>query len=200
MDKRPILNKETSIRDFQDFYWLKEELARFCREEGLKTTGGKLEIAKRIEIYLETGDKQTVLSQPNTAKKSKFDWKSEALTVETKITHDYKNTENTRKFFEKQIGKRFKFNVTFMNWMKLNAGKTLRQAIEEWIRIDVEKKRTTEPKEISPQFEYNRYLRDFLVDNPKQGREKGVELWKIKRAMRGDNIYRKADLKLTESK
>lgn len=50
MEYRPDLNKEISIADFQDFYWLKEELVKFCRVEGLKTTGGKIEISQELRI------------------------------------------------------------------------------------------------------------------------------------------------------
>jgi len=31
MDKRPKLNKNINIKDFQDFYWLKKELATFLQ-------------------------------------------------------------------------------------------------------------------------------------------------------------------------
>ncbi len=48
MESRPNLNKEISVKDFKDFYWLKEELLAFSRTEGLKTTGGKIEISERI--------------------------------------------------------------------------------------------------------------------------------------------------------
>jgi hypothetical protein len=119
---------------------------------------------------------------------------------ETKITDNYKNTENVRKFFDQQIGEHFKFNVRFMNWMKVNSGKTLQEAIEEWKRIKSEIKTTTKPKEIAPQFEYKTYLRDFLLDNPHAKREEGIKLWKIKKSMRGDNKYTKSDLKLIEEK
>ncbi len=84
----------------------------------------------------------------------------------------------------------------FMNWMKANAGKTLGDAIEEWKRLEAEKKANTKPKDIAPQFEYNRYLRDFLADNPHADRALGIKLWKIKRNRRGDNVYRPSDLKL----
>jgi len=59
MEKRPELNLSISPKDFQDFYWLKKELVNFCRKEGLKTTGSKIEIAERIENYLKTGKKNT---------------------------------------------------------------------------------------------------------------------------------------------
>ena len=200
MEKRPHLDKEISLTDFKEFYWLKEELVKFCREEKLKTTGGKIEIAQRIEHYIKTGEKQIEEPRLKRVKKSKFDWNNEELTTETRITDNYKNTENVRIFFVEQIGNRFKFNVKFMNWMKSNAGKTLEQAIEKWKTIDLENKRNTKPKEIAPQFEYNTYLRDFLTDNPGQNRDTGIKLWKIKRSMRGDNIYKKSDLDFIENK
>jgi len=198
MDKRPNLNKHISPKDFREFYWLKEELIKFCRAEGLKTSGSKIEITKRIDKFLQTGDRQQIKINSKPKSKSKFDWKNEKLSLETEITDNYKNTENARKFFEQHIGTHFKFNVKFMNWMKSNTGKTLEAAIEEWKKIRTEKKNDTQPKEIAPQFEYNRYLRDFLADNPKSSREVGIKLWKIKKSKRGDNIYKKDDLKLID--
>ncbi len=200
MSKRPILNKKISTRDFRDFYWLKEELVKFCRAEGLKATGGKIEISERIENYLETG--QTELNQESKAIKpvSNFDWKSEKLSLETVITDNYKNTENVRSFLQQHIGKHFKFNVKFMNWMKYNPEKTLSDAISEWKQIYSKTKTSTEPKNIAPQFEYNRYLRDFLADNPNMRRETGIELWRIKKSLRGDNKYRREDLKMLEGR
>ena len=194
-DKRPDLNNEISIQDFKDFYWLKSELVDFCKEVGLTRTGGKIEIAKRIERYLETGEIE-VRQKKKTSNKSKFDWSAEKLTLNTIITDNYKNTENVRQYFESKIGLRFKFNVKFMNWMKSNEGKTLAEAIETWKRLDEEKRTNKTTKNIAPQFEYNTYLRDFLADNPDKNRAIGIKLWKIKRSMRGDNIYRKSDLKL----
>ncbi len=199
MDKRPNLNKRISPKDFREFYWLKEELIQFCRAQGLRTSGSKIEITERIDKFLKTGDKEQIKTNSTSKSTSKFDWKNEKLSLETKITDNYKSTENVREFFEQQIGKHFKFNVKFMNWMKANTGKTLEVAIDEWERIRVEKKNNTQAKDIAPQFEYNRYLRDFLVDNPTSSRALGIKLWKIKKSKRGDNIYRKDDLKLIDN-
>jgi len=79
--------------------------------------------------------------------------------------------------------------------MKSNHGKTLQDAIIEWKRIKAEKKNNKKKKDIAPQFEYNTYLRDFLEDNPNLNREDGIKLWKVKKSMRGDNVYEKEDLK-----
>ena len=49
---RPPLTTQISLNDFKDFYWLKEELTKFCLENILSTSGSKLEIAERIELFL----------------------------------------------------------------------------------------------------------------------------------------------------
>lgn len=82
-----------------------------------------------------------------------------------------------------------------MAWMKTNTGKTLGNALAAWHQIELEKKKNKQAKEIAPQFEYNTYIRDFLVDNPGESKATAIQYWKIKRAQRGDNIYRKSDLK-----
>jgi len=194
MDKRPQLTKKISIQDFKDFYWLKEELIAFCKTEALQRTGSKIEIATRIEQYLKTGEK--IKDKPKQAKSSKFDWNTAPLTLQTVITDNYKNSENVRQFFTNQLGTSFKFNVVFMNWMKANVGKTLQEAVQAWEEIREAKKANKKPKDIAPQFEYNTYLRDFLAANPDKSRSVGITLWKIKKARRGDNIYKKSDLKL----
>jgi len=43
--------------------------------------------------------------------------------------------------------------------------------------------------------EYNQYMRDFFKDNPDKTRTDAIKHWKIKKSMRGDNVYNKLDLK-----
>lgn len=192
MDKRPKLNTEISIQDFKDFYWYKEELVDFCRSENLYTRGGKTELASRIVRFLKTGERESY--QVNTPKTSRFDWNSEKLTTETEITDNYKNTENVREFFENQIGNKFKFNVKFMNWMKSSQGKTLGDAIEQWIFIRNEIRTDKSHKQIAPQFEYNTYIRDFMKDNPDRTMLEAISYWKIKKSKSGDNKYSQTDI------
>ena len=200
MIERPILNNKISLIDFKEFYWLIEDLLQFCRAEGLNTTGAKIDISKRIEHYLKSGQKESREKDKSFKAKSTFDWRNSQLSIETVLTDNYKNTENVRAFFQQEIGKHFKFNVPFMNWMKNNAGSSLALAIEEWKRINAEMKYSRAPKEIEPQFEYNTYLRDFLADNPGLKRAIGIQLWNIKKTIRGDNKYRREDLTLIEEK
>lgn len=54
--ERPILSKQLDSKTFRSFYYLKEELVSFCRENKLPTTGGKITITNRIAHYLDTGE------------------------------------------------------------------------------------------------------------------------------------------------
>ncbi len=191
---RPRLDKNISLEDFNDFYWLKEELIHFCRTIGISSSGGKIEISNRIRTYLSTGEIIRKVSRQQTT--SKFDWANEVLTKATLITDNYKNGKNVRIFFIQEIGSHFKFNVLFIKWIKENVGKTLGDAIIEYKRIEKLKKDPNYVSEISPQCEYNRYMRAFLKDNPNLSSKDAMKFWKLKRVRRGSNEYDKKDLEL----
>ncbi len=193
--ERPILNKNISLKDFKEFYWLKKELTDFCRTAEIPTSGSKIDLTQKIETYLLTGTiKQDLKSALKV--KSKFDWNNEVLNLETTITDSYKNTENVRTFFINQIGSNFSFNVKFMKWMTENNGKSLENAIRYWKELAENKKDNNYQSEIAPQFEYNRYMRAFLSDNPNLSSKDAMKFWNIKRMKRGTNEYEKTDLDL----
>ena len=55
MSYRPELTIKLKRKEFLEYYYLKEELVCFCRENGLPTSGGKAELTERIAYYLDTG-------------------------------------------------------------------------------------------------------------------------------------------------
>jgi hypothetical protein len=175
--KRPPLNRNLSVADFQNFYWLKEELTAFCRTERISTKGGKLALSDRIISYLQTGE--IVQPEKNKVASSKFDWNKASLDLDTPITDNYKNTEHVRAFMRKEIGSHFRFNTAFMEWMKQNAGKTMKDAIVEWKRIYDLKKDKSYKTEIAPQFEYNAHIRNFLSDKPGKTMKDAIDSWKL---------------------
>lgn len=195
-NKKPKLDKNISSEDFKDFYWLKKELILFCKEYDIISSGGKIEITKRIIHFLETGERIKSINNKIEKPKSNFDWNSERLHLKTIITDNYKNTESVRTFFTSEIGKHFKFNVLFMDWMKQNVGKTLHDAVVEWNRISLMKKNKNFKTEIGAQFEYNKYMRDFLKDNPNMTINDARAFWKRKRETKGSKKYVKEDLLL----
>jgi hypothetical protein len=63
-----------------------------------------------------------------------FDWHSDHITCATPVTANYRNTQNVRRFFQKECGDAFKFNRSFTSWMKDGKRKTLGDAVREWLR------------------------------------------------------------------
>ncbi len=66
--------------------------------------------------------------------KDTFDWHSAHINSTTLITSTYKNTQNVRRYFKSICGDQFKFDRSFMRWMKDNAGKTMGDAVNEWTK------------------------------------------------------------------
>ncbi|AFY58637.1 hypothetical protein Riv7116_6290 [Rivularia sp. PCC 7116] len=198
--ERPKLKNISSAEEFKNWYWLKEELIAYCREVGIKITGGKFEIAERIINYLNTGETETNKKPDKSIKKpnSKFDWKNEQLTVDTVITDNYKNNSNVRRFFTERVGAKFSFSIDLMQWMKDNVGKTLSDAVVEWHRLQELKKNPNYQSVIPAHNQYNQYIRDFLADNPDKSIKDARKYWKLKRLLPGDRQYSKSDLLLSE--
>lgn len=186
MSKRPFLDKNLDSKTFRDFYYLKEELIDFCRNNSLPTSGGKLEIIDRISYFLDTGE---ILSAVATKKKA-------AVTLniceDTKIESDFVCSEKHRAFFKEHIKNQFSFNVAFQKWLKSNTGKTYKDAIIAYYEImkDKKKGRTV----IDKQFEYNTYIRDYFADNKGKPLEEAIQCWKHKKGLAGHNRYEKSDL------
>ena len=118
MTNRPDLNKKLDSKTFRNYYYLKEELIDFCRENGLPVSGGKIEITDRIAHFLDTGE---VLSIPKPKKKAPV---ISGIDEDTRIETDFVCSEMHRAFFKEHIGNSFSFNVAFQKWLKSNSGKT----------------------------------------------------------------------------
>lgn len=190
MNERPPLSKELDGQTFSQFYYLKEELVAFCRENDLPVSGGKIEITERIRYFLDTGK---VLPATTVRKKTSSIGN---ISEDTKIEPDFVCSEKHRAFFKEQIGKSFSFNVAFQKWLKANTGKTYREAVFAYYQIleDKKKGRTA----IDRQFEYNTYIRDFFADNTGKSLEEAITCWKYKKQGQGHNRYEQSDLAALE--
>ena len=186
MSERPELTIETDASAFRNFYYLKEELVQFCRDNGLPTSGSKQELTERIVNFLETGNVLNVTLQRKTS--ATVGDITESTVIEANIVC----SEKHRAFFKDRIGKSFSFNVTFQKWLKNSAGKTYADAIQAYYQIleDKKKGRTV----IDKQFEYNTYIRDFFADNQGKSLDDAIKCWKYKKSLAGHNRYEKSDL------
>jgi Domain of unknown function (DUF6434)/SAP domain-containing new25 len=192
--KRPEILKITNGKELKKWYWLKQELVDYCKRTKVNYTGTKFEILDRIANKLDR--KNTVVKNKKTTH-SNFDWHSQALTLNTVITSSYKNSQNVRRFFKQHCGIQFHFSIPFMHYMKTNSGKTLKDAISEWKRLNTLTKDKTFKSNIPSGNQYNQYIRDFFADNKNLSLNDARHFWKLKRSLPlGKHIYEKSDLKL----
>lgn len=190
MTERPVLDKTTDSKVFREFYYLKEELVNFCRENGLPASGGKIELTERIAHFLDTGE---VLAAPAAKKRAAV---ISEIHEDMRIEENFVCSERHRAFFKEQIGAGFSFPVAFQKWLKSNAGKTYKEAIAAYYQILEDKKKGK--TQIDKQFEYNTYIRDFFADNPGKSLEDAIKCWKYKKQLQGHNRYERQDLMAIE--
>lgn len=179
------LTRNLTPEEFKEYYFLKEELKDFCRVEGLKVSGSKQDLEKRIIHYLATGEE---LKEVN-VKKIQNDSVSE-IALDSKLGENFKCSEDKRAFFEREIGKGFKFKVKFQRWLKANPEKTYADAVEAYYEIQ----NSGEKTKIDKQFQYNQYIRDFFEDNDDKSLDDAIKCWKYKKSIKGHNRYEKSDL------
>jgi hypothetical protein len=184
---RPYLTKEISVEEFKDYYWLKEELQSFCRENAISPSGSKIEISDRIETFLQTGEIKKIIrkSRGNKVEKNKS-----KLSLDTVITENHRCSQDVRAYFKTHIPK-FHFSTYIQNYFKNNIGRTYRDVIDAWHEEEERKKDPSYKKNIAPQFEYNQFIRDFFSDPKNQGksRDEAIEAWNTIKRLPGSNKY-----------
>ena len=175
------LNKDLNSAEFKEYYFLKEELKEFCRNEGLKISGSKNQLEERIIYYLDTGkslDDEKPIQDKSNFQKSKLRKTAdfEEIRLDSVLGENFKCSEDKREFFEKEIGKGFKFKVKFQKWLKSNPDKTYQDAINAYYELQNSKEKT----KIDKQFQYNQYIRDFFEDNDDRTLNDAIKCWKHK--------------------
>ena len=197
---RPNFEDIKTGKEFNQWYWLKEELVDICKRSNLPTYGRKFDLRDRIMFALDNNGKV----KPELKKRkatSKFNWAKSELTVDTRITDNITFGPNFRRFMKNQIGAKFSCHSDFMDWVKLNVGKTLKDAVEEWNRLERRKENPEFKRDIAENNMYSQYIRDFLDDNPNYTFKDVKKYWLLKKEFPMKNglvKYEKSDLKLKE--
>ena len=184
------LDKNISVDEFDNYYFLKEEMVNFCRMEGLKVSGNKSQLKDRIRYYLTTGKKLN--NTTTTRKKSPID-----ISLNAKIGENFVCSQEARKFFMEKIGPSFKFKVSFQKWLKKNPDKTFADALIAYQEIMTSLKDNTTV--IGKQFEYNQYIRDFFKNNSNKTLQEAIKCWKYKKNIPGTNEYENSDLDILKN-
>jgi hypothetical protein len=182
------MNLPKTKEELYGTYYLKADLIALCKQYNLPTTGSKENLLKYICSFIENKSIEKVKSKQKIAN-NYFE-----PSLNKTIDEQYSNNEVHRSFFKETIGKQFKFNVQFMNWMEEHKGKkTYQDAIEMYNQIAADKK-AGKKTVIGKQFEYNQYTRDFFADNPTLSKDDCIKCWNYKKSQIGKHIYEKNDL------
>ena len=184
--ERPILDRNLDGSTFRNYYYLKEELVAFCRQNGLPVSGGKPELTERIARFLDTGE--VLPPKPKKSRAAGVD----VLTEDMVIGENFVCSEASRAFFKERLGKSFTFNVPFQQWLKANSDKTCGDAVAAYQTLKAQRK--TEKTEIGAQFEYNTYIRDFFAANSDRSLTDAICCWNYKKQQPGHNRYEPEDL------
>ena len=209
-NRRPQLTKDLKSEDFREYYFLKEELKEFCRREGLKISGSKNQLEERIIYYLDTGksldesvkdgNKTKDYKSVKDGNKTKdYNHKinnsdSQEITLDSTLGGNFICSEDKREFFERKIGKGFKFKVKFQRWLKANPDKTYQDAIKAYYELQ----NSNEKTKIDRQFQYNQYIRDFFEYNEGKSLDDAIKCWKYKKSLKGHNKYEDSDLEILD--
>ncbi len=169
---RPALDTQLSAAAFLRWYWLKDELAAFCRSQGLPAGGSKQALTNRIAQYLETGLK-TPGREPAPEKSAPKGHVPLTFTRATVIGPGWTCSQSLRAFFEQEIGRAFHFDASLRDFIHNGQGKTLQEVILAWQKAQ----NSPAEKEIAPQFEYNQHIRDYLKTNPGASLRAAIRAW-----------------------
>ncbi len=172
MTNRPALVRTLAPDVFLDWYWLKSELAKFCRAEKLPAHGSKAELTQRIAAYLETG-KRVEARPPSRPVRNM----PASFTLETVIGPGWRCSGDLRRFLQQHLGAGFRFDAVMRDYVLRRPGSTLAQAIaaSETARA------SPGASDILPQFEFNRFTRSYREAHPSASREDVVRAWKAHR-------------------
>lgn len=186
---RPKLTIKTPIYIFLNYYWLKEELLAFCTQNKLPTHGGKLELMSRIESFLKNNDR---IPQKIQRKKTNQRDSASDLTLKT-VVNCFKNDLKTRNFFIQHIGKHFHFNAYLREFAKESFKNkeniTYGELIKGWIKSEELKKQKDFKTEISPQFEYMQFIRDYFANEKNKTRDDAIAAWHFIKTQPGKRSY-----------
>lgn len=196
--QRPDFENIKSGKEFNQWYWLKEEMVNICKQSGLPTNGRKFDLRDRIMYALDNDGKVKPAPQKKKAK-SKFNWAKAVLTLETPITDNVSFGPNFRRFMKAQIGNKFNCHSDFMDWVKENEGKTLADAIDQWHTLEKRKENPNFKRTIADNNMYAQYTRAFLEDNENKTLKDAKKYWLLKKQLPttdGFVRYRRSDLEL----
>ena len=191
--ERPEFDCIKDFKEFNKYYWYREELIRICKAHGLKADGSKIELYKVIEAYF-AGEK--ILPQSKNSKKTRTSRKKVVteLTLDTGLIEcGFTFGPRFRDFFSKQTGEeRFKFNVDMVA-----TAKAVKKCGDETFTLgdllDIYYGKKTYAKYDKSMLQWNKFVHDFCADDATlvfdERLKAAAALWKIVRESDKPKVY-----------
>lgn len=167
--ERPRLTSTLITLEFCSWYWLKEELVVFCRANGIRSSGSKLELQSRIIDYLSGRPAKPELSATRRAGNMPLHF-----SLDTVIGEGWRCNPALGAFFRKVCGPGFHFNGAMRDFIHLRAGQTLADAAVCY-RVSVGP--NAKPRGIPKQLEYNQHFRSYFQLHPNATRQDAIDAW-----------------------
>ena len=178
VEQRPPLTSALSGAELLRWYWLKEELIAAARALGVSPGGGKRELTARLAAALDGVPMPAPAVGPVAGGRSGVRPLSGPLTRESVIPRGQRCTEHLRRFLVAEVGPGFRFDAAMRRFVAEGAGRTLGEAVDHWHAT------RSEPRgEIAPQFELNRFIRDWHRAHPDGRRSDALAAWRAHRAL-----------------
>ncbi|KAM9862237.1 hypothetical protein ACI1US_01846 [Leucobacter sp. BZR 635] len=167
---RPELSARLTAAEFQRWYWLKDELAAFARELGIRATGSKALLSERIAAKLAG----QAFAEPTTTARARGSRQlAGELTDETVIPAGQRSSQLVRAWMIEQVGEAFHFDAEMRGFFAESDGtRTMRDAVAHWHAT-----RDQAPRDIDKQFEYNRFTRAWHAEHPAGDRGELLAAW-----------------------
>ena len=158
---RPAFDDISNYEEFSKYYWYRDELIKICRDLGLKSPSGKIELNKIIEAYF-AGER--ILPEKKQGKRKR--------SVVTELTLDtgliacgFTFGNRFRDFFSKQTGEEhFKFNVDMVATVK-----AVKENGDESFTLgdllDLYYGKKTYAMYDKSALQWNRFVKDFCADD-----------------------------------
>lgn len=133
-------------------------------------------MTERIETFLLNGE---IKKPRRKSKKKPLTITPNELNLETVITEGHRCSQDVRAFFKSVIGPKFHFTTYIQNFFKDNIGKTYLDAVEALLEEEKRKKLPTFKKDITLQFEYYLFIRNYFADPSNKGknRKEAIKAW-----------------------
>ena len=160
-NNRPDFDDIKNYEEFSKYYWYRDELIKICRDHGLKSPSGKIELNKIIEAYF-AGERIQPEKKHGKRKRSVVT----DLTLDTGlIACGFTFGNRFRDFFSKQTGEEhFKFNVDMVATVK-----AVKENGDESFTLgdllDLYYGKKTYAMYDKSALQWNRFVKDFCADD-----------------------------------